>query len=112
MGRGQRARGYDPEHDLERPQADPGATWTKGVLIEAAKISAKTFDTIRKSARVPGPSHGGLTHPYSASDLIALIQKAESGRFSEIGAPIAEAWRPLLKEAGLVMPSAISRKKR
>ncbi len=91
---------------------DAGPTWTKGELIDAAGISAKTFDTIRKAARVPGPSHGGLTHAYSGQDLMALIQKVESGRFSEIGAPIAEAWKPLLAEAGLVMPTAISRKKR
>lgn len=86
--------------------------WTKTELVEAAGVSPKTFDTIRKAARVRGPTHGGRNHIFDGPDLIALIHRAESGRFSQIGKPVAEAWRRLLTAAGLVMPTTISTKRR
>lgn len=81
-----------------RPEPTPPGqrTFTKAELLEAAGISAGTFDTIRKAARVRGPSHGGLTWPFSQADVIELIHRAESGSFSERGGPAAAAWRALL----------------
>ncbi len=69
--------------------------------MDAGGLSAKTFDTIRKAARVKGPSHGGLTHVFGVDDLIALTKKAGGGSFSERGGPAAQAWKTLLKEAGV-----------
>jgi hypothetical protein len=109
--------GDEPEDGGEQPggadaeQTHPPA-WTKAELIDAAGISPKSFDTIRKAARVKGPSHGGLKHVFSAMDLIALIQKVSSGTFSLTGKPIAEAWTTLLHEAGMRMPETISRRRR
>jgi hypothetical protein len=88
--------------DLYGHDADNG--WTKAVLVETAGISTKTFDTLRKAARVKGPSHGGLNWVFNAEDLIRLIRKAESGNFTERGRPAANAWRTLLTERGLKMP--------
>ncbi|MBL8757304.1 MAG: hypothetical protein JNK35_02600 [Phycisphaerae bacterium] len=81
-----------------RPEPTPPGqrAFTKAELIEAAGISAGTFDTIRKAARVRGPSHGGLTWPFSQADVIELIHRAESGSFTERGRPAASAWRALL----------------
>lgn len=115
MGRGQRTRGYEPDErqeSLQAGDASAGPGWSKAELVEVSGLSPKTFDTIRKAARVSGPSHGGLKHIFDAQDLIALIQKAESGKFDRIGKPAAEGWRRLLTEAGLVMPAVISRARR
>ena len=67
-------------------------------LLEASGLSPKTFDTIRKAARVRGPGHGGMDWAFSVEDVRALIYKAESGTFTERGPPAAEAWRALLEE--------------
>lgn len=71
--------------------------FTKQHLIEAAAISAKTFDMIRKAARVRGPGHGGLNWVFSRDDVQALIHRARSGRFTERGPGPATAWEGLLK---------------
>lgn len=78
--------------------------FTKQELLDAAPISAKTFDTIRKAARVRGPGHGGLDWVFPVEDVIAIVHRAESGTFSERGAPAAAAWRAMLTEAGVVVP--------
>jgi hypothetical protein len=75
--------------------------WTKAELLEAGPISAKTFDLIRKAARVRGPSHGGLAWMFSVDDVIALIRRAESGSFTERGGTAATGWRALLTERGV-----------
>lgn len=74
----------------------PGG-FTKQQLLEAAGVSPKTFDTIRKAARVRGPSHGGLNWMFSTDDIEAMIHRAESGTFTERGGPAASAWRALLQ---------------
>lgn len=79
----------------QRPE-HPGRTWTKAELLEAAAISAGVFDTIRKAARVKGPSHGGLGYAFSEEDLLGLIDRAERPNFSNHGPPAARAWRALL----------------
>jgi hypothetical protein len=86
--------------------------WTKRELIEVAELSPRSFDTIRKAARIKGPSHGGLNHVFDQEDMFALIQKAESGKFTVLGPVAARAWRVLLVEAGIVMPEVISRGRR
>jgi hypothetical protein len=86
------SRGPQPE----RP-ADSGRTFTKQELLDASGLSAKTFDTIRKAARVRGPGHGGRNWEFSETDLHALIHRAQSGSFSERGAPAADAWLRLLQ---------------
>jgi hypothetical protein len=75
--------------------------WSKQELLDAGGLSAKTFDSLRKAARIKGPSHGGLSWIFSINDLIALIQRAESGQWTERGAPAAEAWRTLLADRGI-----------
>ena len=70
--------------------------FTKSELLEAGGISAKTFDLIRKAARVRGPSHGGLNWMFSREDVRALIHCASGGRFTERGAGPASAWERLL----------------
>jgi hypothetical protein len=92
-------RGQDPNRDLH---ANEG--WTKRELLEASGLSAKTFDTIRKAARIRGPGHGGLDWVFSVQDLLALIHRAESGTFSERGGPAAIGWRGLLTERGIRIP--------
>jgi hypothetical protein len=84
MGRGQQLR------------IDSATGFTKQALLEASGLSAKTFDLIRKAARVRGPGHGGLKWIFSAADVAALIRRAESGTFTEKGPPAAAAWRELL----------------
>lgn len=74
---------------------DPEAI-SKQELLDAAGISSKVFDSIRKAARIPGPSHGGLEWMFSRDQVQALIRKADSGLFTERGKPAAEAWRALL----------------
>jgi len=78
--------------------------FTKQQLLDACDLSAKSFDTLRKAARVKGPSHGGLNHVFSVDDLIQLIHRAESGTFTERGAPAAKAWRAFAVENGLNIP--------
>jgi hypothetical protein len=102
MGRGQTPT---------RQSNDPDEGWTKQELIEAAgataaesndpPLSPKTFDLIRKAARVRGPTHGGMTWVFSPEDLVALVQRAEGGAFTERGLPAARAWRALLAERGI-----------
>lgn len=70
--------------------------FTKARLLEAADLSPKTFDLIRKAARVKGPSHGGLNWVFSRDDLRALIHCAGGGRFTERGPGPAAAWQRLL----------------
>lgn len=77
---------------------DASEGWTKQELLRAGGVSAKTFDLIRKAARVRGPSHGGLGWVFSAADVETMVRRAESGRFSEIGGPVGAAWRGLLAE--------------
>jgi len=95
-------RGQENHDDLYGN--DPANGWTKQVLVEAAGISTRTFDTIRKAARVRGPSHGGLNWVFSVENVIALIRRAESGTFSDRGKPIAATWRELMIERGMEMP--------
>lgn len=78
---------------------DPEAI-SKQELLDAAGISSKVFDSIRKAARIPGPSHGGLEWNFSRVEVEALIRKADSGLFTERGKPAAEAWRALLAGEG------------
>jgi hypothetical protein len=75
-----------------------GETFTKQQLLEAADISSKTFDMIRKAARIKGPPHGGLNWEFSREEVATLIHRAASGRFTERGAPAALAWQKLLDE--------------
>ncbi|HZW05903.1 MAG TPA: hypothetical protein VFF65_02175 [Phycisphaerales bacterium] len=78
--------------------------FTKQQLLDACDLSAKSFDTLRKAARVKGPSHGGLNHVFSVDDLIQLVHRAESGTFTERGAPAAKAWRAFAIEHGIHIP--------
>lgn len=94
----------DGHPDAPPPDQPTGPVWPKHELVDASGLSDKTFDTIRKAARVRGPSHGGRNHLFSADDLIALIIRAESGRFTERGPPAAAAWRQLLRDAGIKPP--------
>lgn len=87
MRRGQTRRPND---------TDPNA-FSKQQLLDAAAMSPKTFDAIRKAARVRGPGHGGLNWMFSRSDIEAIIRKAEGGTFTEKGPAAAEAWRLLLE---------------
>ena len=92
---------------MRRGQTRSNATegWSKQELLDASRLSAKTFDIIRKAARVRGPSHGGLNWLFSTEDVIQLVQRAESGSFSERGGPAATAWRALLVEKGVELPT-------
>ncbi|MBL8875540.1 MAG: hypothetical protein JNM86_07070 [Phycisphaerae bacterium] len=87
MRRGQTRRPND---------TDPDA-FSKQQLLDAADISSKTFDAIRKASRVRGPGHGGLNWMFSRADIEAIIKKAGSGNFTERGPAAAEAWRLLLQ---------------
>ncbi|MBC7771292.1 MAG: hypothetical protein H7210_02235 [Pyrinomonadaceae bacterium] len=89
---------------------DPELGYTKKELLETSGLSPKTFDLIRKAARVSGPTHGGNLWVFSVEDLITLVQRAESGRFSERGEPAGKAWRILLEERGVRLePSTLRR---
>lgn len=81
-------------------QPESAGGWTKGELLEACDLSPKSFDTLRKAARVRGPSHGGLNWVFSRADVEALIQRAESGKFTEMGPSAAAAWKKLLTGEG------------
>ena len=101
------------DHTDAEDSTEPRPTgWTKGELMAAADMSAKTFDTVRKAARIKGPTHGRLKHVFDEQDMFALIQRVDSGRFSVMGPAAARAWRALLAEAGVVMPEVISRARR
>ena len=92
-------RGQSP-----RRQLPEGQSFTKAELLDAAEISPKTFDTIRKAARVTGPGHGGMNWEFSVEEVCRLITRAESGTFSERGLPAARGWRKLLEERGFAGP--------
>jgi len=64
--------------------------WTKQDLMAAGDLSAKTFDLIRKAARVRGPSHGGLAWVFSAADVGALVQT----RGERVVHGTRAGWRP------------------
>jgi len=88
-----------------RSKVGPGELgWSKQELLESGGISAKTFDMIRKAARVSGPHHGGLTWVFSLNDVEAIVRKAESGKFTERGAPAAVGWRQMLRDQGVHLP--------
>lgn len=74
--------------------------FTKQQLMEAANISANTFDRLRRAARIKGPSHGGLAWVIPFGDIQFLIRTAENGKHTEMGPPCALAWRQLLREHG------------
>lgn len=84
----------------EQP-AEPDDGFTKQELLDVSGLSSKTFDMIRKAARIKGPGHGGLDWMFSLDDLKALVHRAESGSFTERGDPAAQAWRALLEERGV-----------
>jgi hypothetical protein len=96
MGRSQ----YNPK-DHQREHDALGVDFSKKRLMEVSQLSSKTFDMIRKAARVKGPAHGGLDWQFSLADLHALIHTASGGKFTERGAPAAEAWRAMLEAEGL-----------
>lgn len=100
MGRGQ---------NIEPTEA-PDLGWTKQELMDSGDISAKTFDLLRKAARVKGPSHGGLTHIYSVDDVVALILKGEGGTFSERAGAAATAWRALLESERIYMEPRVPKR--
>ncbi len=83
---------------------------TKQELCDAGDISAKTFDMLRKAARVRGPSHGGNTWVFTLEDIAMLIKKAESGSFTERGAFAAKAWRRLLEEQGIELEPMVPKR--
>lgn len=91
-------------------QQSPEHGFTKAELVEAAQLSPKTFDTLRKAARVPGPNHGGMTHMFSLEQVVALVDRAESGTFSERGGQAASAWRAMLLQHGIDPPPRKSRR--
>ena len=87
-----------------RPKEEfPESGWTKQELLDASGLSAKTFDSLRKAARVRGPSHGGLNWLFSVDDVVALTQRAESGKWTERGGPASAGWRALLAERGITL---------
>jgi hypothetical protein len=88
MGRGHARHQHQDKHT---------EGFSKGQLMEAAGISSKTFDIIRKAARIKGPPHGGLGWIFSVEEVHILIHRARGGNFTERGAPAAEAWDILLK---------------
>lgn len=79
---------------------------TKSELLDACELSARTFDTLRKTARVAGPNHGGLTHVFPHADVLRLIKTAEGGRYRDHPTAIqaARGWRALMAERGVVVP--------
>lgn len=83
---------------------------TKQELCDAGDISPKTFDLLRKAARVKGPSHGGNLWVFSFEDVAALIRRAESGSFTERGGFAAKAWRALLAEQGIELEAAVPKR--
>jgi|ERR1041384_1274751 hypothetical protein len=90
----------------ESTQQQTGPTFSKRELLETSGLSPKTFDTIRKAARIKGPSHGGMDWAFSVDDVRALIYKASGGTFTERGGPAVAAWRRLLEENGVRVDEA------
>jgi hypothetical protein len=80
----------------ESAPSSGGSGWTKQELLDSSGLSAKTFDRIRKAARVRGPSHGGLSWLFSPQDVVAMIHRCEAGNFTERGPAAATAWKLLL----------------
>jgi hypothetical protein len=72
--------------------------FTKQQLLDAGQVSSGVFDTIRKAARVRGPTHGGLNWIFTREEIGILIQRARSGRFTERGPAAAEGWERLLRD--------------
>jgi len=93
-------RGQEPREEMGEDQG-----FSKGELMEAAAMSAKVCDAIRKAARVKGPSHGGLRWMFPFEDIVTMIHRAESGSFSERGSTASVAWRALLEEKGVKVPA-------
>ena len=111
---------------------DPDDGWSKQELLDAvgatarlegeigrretsssgSGLSPKTFDAIRKVARVKGPSHGGNSWVFNAEEVKALIRTAEGGRFTERGGPIGAAWRALLLERGIEVEGKMSKRRK
>lgn len=87
-----------------REEMGPDKGFSKKELMDAADISAKVFDQIRKVSRVKGPSHGGLRWMFPFADVITMIHAAEGGRFTDNGGPAGVAWRNLLDERGVKVP--------
>ena len=85
-------------------RTDPENGFTKQELLEASGLSSKSFDNIRKAARVRGPNHGGLNWVFSLDDVVSFIHRAESGNFTERGAPAAKLLREYLGERGIRVP--------
>lgn len=112
MRRAFRPQSRFPEGHPDAPPPEEPSGWPKHQLVEVSGLSDKTFDTIRKAARVSGPSHGGRNHHFSNEDVFALIAKAESGRFTERGPTAAAGWRQMLQDAGVQLPMAIARPRR
>ena len=86
---------------VPRDTYSEGNNFTKQQLLEVSGLSSKTFDMIRKSARIKGPPHGGLNWLFPRADVELLILKAAGGRFTERGPPAAAAWRVLLDGGGV-----------
>lgn len=80
-----------------------GVGFTKQELVDASGLSAKSFDTLRKTARIKGPSHGCIDWVFSFDDVKFLVRTAEGGRYTDIGRPAAQAWRAMLLERGIEM---------
>lgn len=90
----------------------PEDGWTKQELMDAGDLSSKTFDMIRKAARVRGPGHGGLDWVFGVDDLIDLIFRAEAGA-QRTWAAGRTGWRALLAERGVkIQPRAAARNRR
>lgn len=88
-------------HRSANPTPEEGLT--KAHLLETSGLSSKTFDMIRKAARVRGPSHGGLSWVFSLDDVARMVRTAEGGRFTERGGPAGAAWRVMLSERGVTL---------
>ncbi|MEM1167386.1 MAG: hypothetical protein AAGI30_13980 [Planctomycetota bacterium] len=73
--------------------------WTRAELCEHASISASTFDTIRKDAKVASASRGGggAQRRFSPAQLDRFIAVVEEGSFHKAG-DITAQWRELLAE--------------
>jgi hypothetical protein len=83
-------RGQSPRYD--------GPGFTKKQLLEAASVSPKIFDSIRKAARVSGPPHGGLSWLFPPPDIRTMIAQARKKTQTDRGGQrIAQAWEDLLE---------------
>ena len=98
---------WDEARTSNRPKRLTGLD--KRELMDSGGIPPD-LDLLRKAARVKGPSHGGLTHIYSADDVIALILKGEGGTFSERAGAAAAAWRALLEAERIYMEPRVPKR--